>query len=129
MIAGANRPDFQLLAATLDAIVVPRPKVTARRRQHLCLDRGYDYTEGWAVVVERNYEPHIKLRGVIEEVPPEESRWPARRWVVERTLAWLSKCRAILIRWDKKAVNYLALLQYACALLWYRRLHRLKVLR
>jgi len=26
-------------------------------------------------------------------------------------------------------VNYLALLQYACALLWYRRLHRLKVLR
>ncbi|MBI2760025.1 MAG: transposase, partial [Chloroflexi bacterium] len=55
--------------------------------------------------------------------------WPARRWVVERTLAWLSKCRAILIRWDKKAVNYLALLQYACALLWYRRIHRLTVLR
>lgn len=129
VIAGANRPDFQLLAATLDAIVVPRPKVTVRRPQHLCLDRGYDYTEGWAVVVERDYEPHIKLRGVIEAVPPEESRWPARRWVVERTLAWLSKCRAILIRWDKQAVNYLALLQYACALLWYRRLHRLSVLR
>lgn len=128
VIAGANRPDFQLLAQTLDAIVVERPKVTARRPQHLCLDRGYDYTEGWAVVVEREYEPHINLRGVTEVVP-EESRWPARRWVVERTLAWLSKCRAILIRWDKKAVNYLALLQYACALLWYRRLHRLKVLR
>jgi putative transposase len=128
VIAGANRPDLQLLAQTLDAIVVERPKVTARHPQHLCLDRGYDYTEGWAVVVERGYEPHIKLRGVTEVVP-DEGRWPARRWVVERTLAWLSKCRAILIRWDSKAANYLALLQYACALLWYRRLYRLTVLR
>jgi len=44
-------------------------------------------------------------------------------------LAWLSKCRAILVRWDKKAQNYLALLQFACALLWYRRHWRLTVLR
>ncbi len=46
-------------------------------------------------------------------------------WVLERTLAWLSKCRAILIRWDKKAANYLGLLKLACALLWFRRYHRL----
>ena len=46
---------------------------------------------------------------------------PARRWVVERTLGWLSKCRAILVRYDKKASNYLGLLQLACALIWYRR--------
>ena len=46
--------------------------------------------------------------------------------MVERTLAWLQKCRAILIRYDKKPANYRGLLQLACALLWYRRLHRLK---
>ena len=40
---------------------------------------------------------------------------------IERTLAWLSKCRAILVRWDKRAVNYLGLIQLACALLWFRR--------
>ncbi len=45
--------------------------------------------------------------------------------MVERTLAWLSKCRAILIRWDKKACNYLGLLKLACALIWFRRYHRL----
>lgn len=45
--------------------------------------------------------------------------------VVERTLAWLSKCRAILIRWDKKACNYLGLLKLACTLLWFRRYYRL----
>jgi transposase len=40
-------------------------------------------------------------------------------------LAWLSKCRAILVRWDKKAENYLGLLKLACALLWFRRYHKL----
>ena len=40
---------------------------------------------------------------------------------VERTLGWLSKCRAILVRYDKKPSNDLGLLQLACALIWYRR--------
>ena len=44
---------------------------------------------------------------------------------LERTLSWLSKCRAILVRYDKKASNYVGLIQLACALLWYRRQHRL----
>jgi putative transposase len=44
----------------------------------------------------------------------------------ERTLAWLSKCRALLVRYDKHAENYLGLIQLACGLLWYRRLHRLR---
>ena len=41
------------------------------------------------------------------------------------TLAWLAKGRAILVRWDKQACNYLGLLKLACALLWFRRYHRL----
>jgi putative transposase len=31
-----------------------------------------------------------------------------------------------LIRYDKHDSNYLGLIQLACALLWYRRVHRLK---
>ena len=38
-----------------------------------------------------------------------EKRRPAHRCVVERTLAWLSKCRATLVRYDKKASNYVGL--------------------
>ncbi len=58
-------------------------------------------------------------------------RYPARRWVVERTLlGWLSKCRAILVvRYDKKASNYQGLIKVACILLWYRRQHRLSLLK
>jgi putative transposase len=43
--------------------------------------------------------------------------------VVARTLAWLSKCRGILIRWEKPVENYLGLLKLACVLLWFRRYH------
>ncbi len=38
-----------------------------------------------------------------------EKRYPARRWVVEWNVAWLSSCRGPLVRHDKKAKNYLAL--------------------
>ena len=31
----------------------------------------------------------------------------------------------ILVRYDKKDGNYLGLIQLACGLLWYRRLHRM----
>jgi hypothetical protein len=44
--------------------------------------------------------------------------------VVERTLAWISKC-GLLIRYEEKSGNYLAQLQLACALLWFRRSVRL----
>ena len=53
--------------------------------------------------------------------------YPARRWVVERSLAWLSKCRAIMVRYEKKVSNYMGLIQLACALLWYPRQRQLEV--
>ena len=61
--------------------------------------------------------------------PPRPTRYKPRRWVVERTLAWLSMCRGILIRWEKKSANYLGMLKLACGLIWFRRYHRLADLR
>ncbi len=75
------------------------------------------------MIEDYGYEPHI--RAIRDLRPPRKKRYGPRRWVVERTLAWLSKCRALLVRWDKKACNYLGLLKLACALLWFRRYHRL----
>ena len=123
VIAGANIPDAQLLAATIDAMVVERPEPEPDWPQNLCLDKGYDNETGWGVIVDYDYEPHIQL--IRDLRPPTKKRYKPRRWVVERTLAWLSGCRAILVRWDKKAANYLGMLKLACALLWYRRRHRL----
>jgi putative transposase len=127
VLAGANVPDAQLLAQTLDAVIVERPEPEPTYPQHLCLDKGYDNDPGWEATVEREYEPHIAL--IRDQRPPRPKRHPARRWVVERTISWLNSCRAILVRYAKKPENYLGLIKLACALLWYRRLYRLSVLR
>lgn len=121
IVAPANAHDTTLLEQTIEAIVVERPQPTAEQLQHLCLDKAYDNPTGEAAVSKHGYVGHIRRIG--EE---RGSRWTKkhkpRRWVVERTLAWLSKCRGILVRYEKKSENYLALVQFACALLWYRRL-------
>jgi putative transposase len=93
------------------------------------LDKAYDNPTGEATVLKHSHIPHIHRIGEEKLDDAGEKRYPARRWVVERTLAWLSKCRALLVRYDKEASNYLALLKLACALLWFRRYVRLSLLR
>jgi putative transposase len=123
VIAGANVVDQKLLDETIKAIVVERPD-PEKVAQNLCLDKGYDNPTGHEVTERHGYKPHIRPIGEDRRERRRPGRRKARRWVVERTLAWLSKCRALLIRYDKHAINYLGLIQLACALLWYRRMHR-----
>ena len=127
VVCGANVPDFKLLEVTLDAIVVERPSPSDEAPQHLCLDKGYDNEPTRDALQERGYIAHIRRIGEEKKDEAGRRRYPARRWVVERTLGWLSKCRAILVRYEKKAANYLGLIKVACILLWYRRQHRLSL--
>ena len=107
VVAGANVHDAKLLEAILDAIVVERPQPTEEEPQHLCLDKGYDNPSGRGAAAGHGYREHIRRIGEEKLDASGDKRYPARRWVVERTLAWLSKCRAVLVRYDKKAANYL----------------------
>jgi putative transposase len=123
-IDGANVHDTKLLARTIGAIVIERPdpkEVT----QNLCLDKGYDNPTGQTASAAAGYVAHIRRIGEEKHDGWGSKTHPARRWVIERTIAWLQKCRALLIRYDKKAINYLGLIQLACALLWSRPLHHL----
>lgn len=76
-----------LLAATLDAIVVERPMPTQAQPQHLCLDKGYDNSTGYAACQEQGYVPHIRRIGEERLDAEGQKKRPARRWVVERTFA------------------------------------------
>jgi putative transposase len=109
----SNWRDSVYLEDVLSSVVVERPA----SEQHLLLDKGYD-TPRVQEVVEAfvDYTPHIR--------PIRQERRKARRWV-ERTLAWLRKCRSILVRYCKHAASHLGLIQLVCALLWYRRQRRL----
>ena len=123
IIDGANVPDCKLLDVTIADIVVERPE-PEDVKQHLCLDKGFDNPSGEDAAGEAGYIAHIRRIGEEKINLHGHKRKKARRWVVERTLAWLQKCRALLVRYDKHWENYLALIQLACALLWFRRLCR-----
>ena len=48
-----------------------------------------------------------------------------RRWVIERTMSWLSGYRRLSPRYERQPRNYLAFLGLAAALCCYKRLIRL----
>jgi len=124
VIAGANAVEQKLLQATIEAVVVDRPD-PAEVEQHLCLDAGYDNPRGREAVESNGYVGHIRPSRAGRREKKRPGRRKARRWVVERTFSWLSKCRGILVRYEKKDGNYLGLIQIACGLYWYRRLYRI----
>jgi transposase len=94
----------------------------ARRAQlwcNICLDLGYDDAGSRHEAARRGYVVHI--RGWREEVRKRTSkRKRAHRWVVERTHAWLNRCRRLLVRWERKVANHAAFLHLACALICQR---------
>ena len=124
MLAGANVVEQQVLRETIEAIVVERPG-PEEGEQHLCLDKGYDNPSGREAASEAGYTPHIRRIGEERKACDRSKGHRPRRWVVERAFAWLSKCRGILVRYEKKGGNYPGLIQRACGLLWDRRLHRM----
>jgi putative transposase len=124
VIAGANVVEQKLLKGTIGGIVVERPDPD-EGEQNLCLDKGYDNPRSREAAAEGGYVPHIREIGEEKKACDRSVGHKPRRWVVERTFAWLSKCRGILVRYEKKDDTYLGLIRMACALLWFRRLHRM----
>ena len=100
VIAGANMHDTKLLEAPVEAIIVDRPSPDDQE-QHLCLDKAYDNPTGHAAVAKSGYAGHIRRIGE-EPVARRRHRSKPRRWVVERTLAWLNRWRGILVRYERK---------------------------
>ena len=129
MLTGANRHDKVSAIDLIVSVVLKRPAGRSQE-QHLCADKAYDSADIREFVAQEGYEAHIKVnprrrKGAspgdenIDENTGQRDDFervhPARRWVVERTISWLSKRRSLRTRWSKKAGNWLALVQLACA--------------
>lgn len=119
-VEGANRNDFKMMRETLESVPVKRAKPTRTKPQGLCLDKGYDYDETRDLAKEFGYTAHIRPVGEEAQTLKRKAGFKARRWVVERTHSWMNRFRRILIRWEKKTENYLALLHLVCAVIAYR---------
>ena len=88
----------------------------------MCLDKGYDFPEVYELLEEEyGYTIHIPLRGEKRRRSKVIPGYRTRHWVVERTHSWMNRFRRLLIRWEKKVENHIAMLHYACAWITYRR--------
>ena len=124
VIAGANRTDMKQRAALLHARLHDGPADPPDDGPQRCLDRGSDYAACRAEATARGYTPHIppKRRAAHPlPAPGDPDRHPPRRWVVEAAHSWFNRFRRLLIRWEKKADNYLGFVQLAAILIIYRK--------
>lgn len=72
VVAPANFHDSKLLKATLESIVVPRPRPTAQRPQHLALDKAYD-------TLTRSSSSPLRATSAIPRASSEASGYPPLR--------------------------------------------------
>jgi putative transposase len=128
VIDGANVHDTNLVALTLDAIILQRPRPTEQKPQHLCLDAGYAGERTENAVTGRGYIPHVRPRGEerINSGSRDANKRP-RRWVVERLHSWLNRSRRLLVRWEKLSSTYEAFLHLACALICFQQCDRMRM--
>ena len=123
ILTGANRHDKISAVDLIVSIALKRP---AHKEQHLCADKAYDASDVREFAASEGYTAHIKTNprtanegsdgeDLKEKEGSQEKTHPARRWIVERTISWLSKRRGLRTRWSKKSENWLALIQFACA--------------
>ena len=106
---------------TLDSVIVERPL----KKQNLCLDKGYDYYPE----IERESIYQKKIRAAYSSKRCGEKEliklrcYSAKRWVViERTNSWHNRFIKLLVRYEKKSENYLALVCLACCIIVYKRI-------
>jgi putative transposase len=117
-IAGANIRDEKLLRATIESIPIELPDDVFACG--VCLDKGYDYSEVYELLAEFGFTAHVRSRKQEAEAIKHEAGFRARRWVVERTHSWLNRFRRLLVRWEKRAHTYIAMLHLACGLITWR---------
>lgn len=120
VVTGANRHDKTQVEAVFESMPVLAPCPTPQEPQHFCADKGYDYRDVRSLIGSRSMTASIKGRGEEQKAIQHVPGYRARRWVCERTHSWMNRFRRLLIRWEKKASNYLALLQLACAFVVWR---------
>jgi transposase len=105
---------------TLESIPVDRPEPTRRAPQGLCLDKGYDYDEVRELAKEFSFTTHIRCRGEEAKAIQKAAGFKARRWVVERAHSWMNRFRRVLVRWEKRADTYIAMLHISLAIITWK---------
>lgn len=91
--------------------------------QSLVGDRAYDSDPLDAALQERGIEmiaPHRRNRKKPKTQDGRKLRRYKRRWKIERLFAWLSNFRRLVVRYERRAENYLGFVHMGCIVILLR---------
>lgn len=120
-LTAANAHESTIFEELIDAIgPIRRPRGRPRRRpEKLHADKAYDIPRCRRALTRRRIKVRIARKGV-----DSSERLGRHRWVVERTLAWLSCFRRLKVRYERRRDIHEAFLQLGCALITWQAVQR-----
>lgn len=123
-ITGANVPDVKMLEEMVEAIPglsggLGRPRKRPRKRH---TDKAYDAQWARKALRKRNILPRIARRGI-----ESKERLGRHRWVIERTMSWLSQMRRLVVRYERRDDIHQAFLTIGCCLICFNSLQRFRL--
>jgi transposase len=123
----ASPAEVKLAETTLEAIRVGRSHHAGRPRQkpvRVIADKAYDSDPLRKRLQQRGIElicPHKRNRVRAATQDGRALRRYRRRWIVERTNAWLGNFRRLVVRYDRSLTIYGAFFHIACFMIVLRR--------
>jgi len=115
--ASASPHEITLVGETLAAGFAPGEP------ERLIGNRAYDSDPLDAILAERGIEmiaPHRRNRKKKKTQDGRKLRRYKRRWKVERLVAWLTNFRRLVVRYERRAENYLGFVQLGCVIILLR---------
>lgn len=124
-ISAANTNDHLVFTQLIEGISPIRGRTGRPRKRPVKLhaDKGYNYLACHALLRRRGIIARIARRGI------ESSKHLGKhRYVIERTLEWVSRFRRLQRRYERQADHFRAFARLACAIVCYRRAAKLNLL-
>ncbi len=121
------RQAMKRVTRTILSIPALRPIPTPEAEQNLSLGKGFGCEVARRGAYPWGFTPHIHHRGEGAKAYRNPGH-PARRWVIERTSRWINRFRRIPVRWEERADNCLAMLDYAMSIIICQELDRANAL-
>jgi transposase len=111
IVTGAHRHDVSQLEGVLDALILP-----PQQDPFLYADRGYEGEPAQTILASYGYRSRVRRKKRKRGRPPKN-----RRWVVEAVHSWFNRFRKRLVRYEKLAESYEALVHLAAAIICWRK--------
>ncbi len=98
----------------MNAVRVPRKVGRPKKRPSAVAgDKGYSFPRIRKWLQEHKIEAVIPTKSNQKRLPNFDKEAYRRRNIVERCIGWLKECRRIVTRFEKLAINFLAMLKLA----------------